>query len=643
MMWRTAVLTVLLLAAPVLGQGEPPPVAVSARIVPDHAPPGAKVTLQVTATVAEGYHIYGVPPVPEGVYGTRAAVVRPRGWKEQGGTRGPEPKWHDDPSLGTQVPWHSGTATFEQDVLVPADAAPGPVTLVAGLDHMACTDTYCLDPATLEVEVAFTVDAGKAAPPPEEPAAPAPPSPPAAASGGAASGSLVALLIAAFLGGLGSVLLPCVYPLIPLTLAFFSKSRGTRAATVGRALLFCAGIVATFTLLGVLLGPALQALAASLWLNVFLLFLMLALALSLLGWFDIRLPAAWTERMQSAGSGATLAAPVFMGLAFSLASFTCTVGVIGPILAAASSEWVRSAAGMFAYSAGFSLPFFVLALFPALLASLPKGGGWLNTTKVMLGFFELCFAGYYLWRVDVDLGWGIGSWPVVLSLWIVTVFLAGLYLLGKLVLPHDRPSERTPVPRLAGAVLCFALAVYLFGGLLNQVRLPGWVEGLLPPRETEEVAAAGTALPRPDFADDTFHPGYGGLWWSTDYDRALEIGRRTGRRVFLNFTGIYCSNCRTMEKGIFPLPAVREALSTMVLVELWTDLPSDEAGRKFNTHTTLEQSRRYRDLRSAPRPEGFATTANPWYVIVTPDGRRLAETGYDSDAESFLRFLRTGS
>jgi thiol:disulfide interchange protein DsbD len=632
-LWTPAVLTIALLAS-LPAFAEDPPVRVTATVEPETAAPGARVAVHVTAVIEKGYHIYGVAPVPDGVYATRVVLLGPDGYTEEGDTVGPAPLEKLDDSLGEVVPQYEGTVVFTLSVRVPDDAPPGVAALRTGLDHMACTESFCLDPLTTEVAVALRI-AGEPAP---RVAAPPPPPEPDGAPGGFAG-----LLVAAFIGGLLSILLPCVYPLIPLTLAFFAKNEKGRAAAVRRALLFCLGIVATFTALGVVLGPALQALAASLWLNLFLFLLMTVLAFSLLGWFDIRLPSALTDRAQAAGTGASLAAPVFMGLAFSLASFTCTVGVIGPILAASASEWARSTAGMFAYSTGFALPFFVLALFPSLLASLPRGGGWLNTVKVLLGFFELAFAGYYLWRMDVELGWGIGSWSIVLSLWTVTVFFAGLYLLGKIPLPHDRPLERIPVPRVAGALLLFAFGLTLFGGLLGLVRLPAWVEGLLPPREAGAAPAdAAAASPRPAWADDTFHPGYGGVWWTTDYERALTIGRRAGQRVLLNFTGIYCSNCRTMEKGVFPRPSVREELAGMVLVELWTDIPNDEAGRKFGVHTTAERSRQYRDLRSAPPPEGFGTTANPWYVIIAPDGRRLAETGYEADAEEFTRFLRTG-
>jgi thiol:disulfide interchange protein DsbD len=643
--WGIAALVVALPAGMVLGQGmETPAVTAGAAVRPASAAPGDVVTVLVTAVIAEGFHIYGLPPVPEMTWPTQLVVLGPAGFVAASETRAPRPTPHPDETQGgIMVDWFTGTVTFAIDVRVPATAEPGTVELTVGLDHMACTEEYCLDATVLETKIPLQITPGKT------PAGAAPPAG-AAKSGEAGAGapgpqSLGALVYFAFFGGLASILLPCIYPLIPLTVAFFSKQAGGRAATVRRAVLFCGGIVLTFTVLGALLGTVfnLQDIATSLGLNLFLFLLMVLLALSLFGWFDIRLPSSWTEKMQAAGSGASLAAPIFMGLAFSLASFTCTVAAIGPILAAASTgEMLRPAIGMLAYSTGFALPFFILALFPAWVANLPRGGSWMNTIKVMLGFFEICFAGYYLWRMDLSLNWGVGSWEIVLTLWVVTVFLGGLYLLGKIRLPHDSPKDTITVPSLGLAIVYFAFALYLFGGLMGQVRLASWIQGLLPPRAAVDLMASA---PRPEVMGSTdakFHLGFGNVPWTTDYEHGLAVGEAEGKRILLNFTGIYCTNCRDMETGLLPLPEVVEELRNLVLVELWTDIPNDAVGEKFRTHTTREQSRRYQELRSAEPPEGYGTEANPQYVLLSPRGQVLAEMGYTRDAKAFISFLRTG-
>ena len=641
--WGVAALLLPVLAGVTLAQGigEEEPVTITATVSPVKAAPGEVVTVSVTAVIAPEYHIYGLPPTPEMTWPTQLVVLGPAGFVAEGTTGAPPATAHqDDTQGGEMVEWYQGTVTFILDVRVPATAAAGTTSLKIGLDHMACTEEYCLDSAVLETTAEIEILGGAEDGAPE-----------AGKDIGKASGddptkeSLLGLIYFAFVGGLLSILLPCIYPLIPLTVAFFSKQEGGRAQIIQRAVLFCGGIILTFTVLGALLGTVfnLQDIATSFALNLFLFVLMVVLALSLFGWFDIRLPSSWTEKMQAAGSGASLAAPIFMGLAFSLASFTCTVAAIGPILAAASTgEMFRPAIGMLAYSTGFALPFFVLALFPAWVGNLPRGGSWMNTIKVLLGFFEICFAGYYLWRMDLSLDWGIGSWEIVLTLWVVSIFLGGLYLLGKIRLPHDAPAETITVPSLGLAILYFSFALYLFGGLMGRVQLASWIQGLLPPRAAMVLMAGAPAADTHGNGDEKFHVGFGNVPWTTDYDYGLALGKRDRMRILLNFTGIYCTNCREMETGLLPLPEVVEELGDLVLVELWTDIPNDAVGEKFRTHTTRELSRRYQKLRSAMPPKGYGTAANPHYVLLTPDGEPLASMGYTQDAGAFVDFLKTG-
>ena len=453
------------------------PVSFEVGFDPEAAGPGDVVTVLVRVTVEPPWHIYGLTKTHKFMSPSVVTLTLPDGYSLVGKVVEPKPEMHLDDTVDppVEVPWHSGDGiVFRQKVRLPKTVTPGEVAIGVNLAYMACDPQICLDPTSQDAVgkltlVAESVGTGAEPIPAPEPER-KPESTPAPRSGGSQSIAILAV----FLGGLASILLPCVYPLIPLTIAFFTKHEGSRASAVGRAVLFCVGIIITFTGLGVALGPAIQALANSLLLNLFLFLLMVVLALSLLGMFDIQLPSSWTGKMQAAGSGASWMAPVAMGVAFSLASFSCTVGVIGPVLAGATDTGL-AASRMFAYSVGFALPFFLLALFPMLISAMPQGGGWMNTIKVMLGFFEICFAGYYLWKLDLNLGWGIGSWSVILSLWVATTFLAGMYMLGKLVLPHDSPVERLPVPRLMIAIVFFTVALFMFGGLMGTLDLPAWM------------------------------------------------------------------------------------------------------------------------------------------------------------------------
>jgi len=625
------------------------PVSFEVGFDPAAAGPGDVVTVLVRVTVEPPWHIYGLTKTHKFMSPTVVTLKMPPGYSLVGKVVEPKPEMHLDESVDppVEVPWHSGDEIiFRQRVMLPKAVTPGEAAIGVNLAYMACDAQMCLDGTSQDTVGTLTVVAESVGTGAEPIPMPEPPPPldaetepePGPEDSSSSGGSQSIAILAVFLGGLASILLPCVYPLIPLTIAFFTKHEGSRASAIGRAVLFCVGIIITFTGLGVALGPAIQALANSLLLNLFLFLLMVVLALSLLGMFDIQLPSSWTGKMQAAGSGASWLAPVAMGVAFSLASFSCTVGVIGPVLAGASDTGL-AASRMFAYSVGFALPFFLLALFPMLVSAMPRGGGWMNTIKVLLGFFEICFAGYYLWKLDLNLGWGIGSWGVILSLWIATTFLAGVYMLGKLVLPHDSPVERLPVPRAVIAILYFTFSLYMFAGLMGTLDLPAWMKGLLPPAPQRVALGGAAAVPQrdlPAWADSKFHRAYGGNWWTTDYEHARTLGRRNDRRILLNFTGVFCTNCRTMEGGLFLDPEVMAEFDEMVLADLFTDIPTEELGQEF--HTPLAVSKANQDLRAGT----YGTTANPYYVILSPDGKVIADSGYETDRETFVEFLRSG-
>jgi len=618
------------------------PVSFTVGFDPGQAGPGDVVTVLIKVTVDPPWHIYGLAKTHEYMPPTVITLKLPEGFTLVGKVVEPKPSMHLDASAdpAVDVPWHEGSdiiIVFRQRIRLPESLTPGEASIGVRVAYTPCDDTQCLD-GTFQEKVGKLVLVAESVGTGAEPI-PAPAPEPEPDSGPKPRGEKAATILVVFLGGLASILLPCVYPLIPLTIAFFTKHEGSRASAVGRAILFCLGIVITFTGLGVVLGPAIQALANSMWLNLFLFLLMVVLALSLLGMFDIQLPSSWTGKMQAAGSGASFLAPVAMGVAFSLASFSCTVGVIGPFLVGAS-EVSHAATRMFAYSVGFALPFFLLALFPVLISAMPKSGGWMNSIKVMLGFFEICFAGYYLWKLDLSLGTGIGSWGVILSLWIAATFVAGAYMLGKIVLPHDSPVQRITVPRAVIAIVCFAAALFMLAGLMGSVDLPPWMKGLLPPAPARTANMGGAAAPqqraRPAWADDEFHALHGGNWWTTDYERARALGREHGQRVLLNFTGVFCSNCRTMEGGLFLDPEVMAEFDGMVLADLYTDIPNEAEGAKF--HTPVAVSEANQKLRA----EVYGTTANPHYVILSPDGDVIAISGFESSRKTFLEFLRSG-
>jgi thiol:disulfide interchange protein DsbD len=273
---------------------------------------------------------------------------------------------------------------------------------------------------------------------------------------------------------------------------------------------------------------------------------------------------------------------------------------------------------MLAYSAGLSAPFLVLALFPQYLASLPRSGGWLNTTKVVMGFVELAAAFKFLSAADLVLNEG-HIWftrPLVLAAWVVLHACAGLYLLGKIRLPHDAPLEAVGVGRLWLGMLFLTLALFLSTGLLGG-RLPGIIDALLPPAELSGQGPGVVAAGKPAAAAPA------GLEWLDDYDAALAQARTENRPIFIDVTGYTCTNCRWMEANIFPLPEVRRLLEQFVLVQLHTDGKDKDRNQKFQV-------------------ERFGTVELPLYAIMSPDDQEIGRASFNRDPDQFVAFLRKG-
>jgi len=406
--------------------------------------------------------------------------------------------------------------------------------------------------------------------------------------------------------------------MIPITVSFFTKNQqGSTWATVKQALIYCFGIIFTFAGLGLALtlvaGPAgVNKVAASPWMNLFLTALFVIFALNLFGMFEIRVPSKLLSSLDTRSQSGTLAATLLMGLTFTLTSFTCTAAFVGTVLVAATQgEWFWSAIGMVAFATAFAAPFFLLALFPKWLSSLPSSGGWLNSVKVVMGFLELAAAFKFLSNVDLVWGWHSVSRSVVLAAWVAIALIAAIYLLGKIQLPYDTPLERLSVARMLLSVFFLGLAFYLLAGLFG-ARL-GELDAFLPPVQAENRVASSTGEP--------------GSKWLASFDAALEQARATNRPVFVNFTGVTCTNCRWMEANVFTDANVKRELDRFVLAELYTDreTPEDELNSK------LQETR-------------FKTVALPLYVIVAPDGTQLGLfAGLTRDKSEFIRFLQSGA
>lgn len=640
-------LAVLALALPFTAfaqKGFKHPVHPSAAISNPAPSPGDTVRLVVTVDLDEGYHIYGMYLSGSGPTPTQIEDVEVPAWLEPlGKWEEPKPTVKFDKGFEVNIELHeSFPVEFTREYRVkpgaPAGAAVAKIRFIA----QACLKESCLPPKKFPLEVAFTVGGGGTVPPvpvaptpavaetPAPAATPAPVPPPGATKVVAPPAeppqSFGAFIGIAFAAGLVSLLTPCVFPMIPITISFFTKrASNTRRGAIRLAFTYGFTIIAAFGLFGFVVSVALRALgqgaaatgivnqiAANPWLNLALTGVFVAFAFSLFGMFDIGLPSGIADRLQKMkGNRTDTIGAMFMALIFVVVSFTCTAPIVGTLMiAAVAGEWLRPLFGFLAYATGFALPFFALALVPSALTSLPKSGGWLHSVKVVMGLLELAAAMKFISNSDLVWRWGVFNREFVLASWVMIAAATTLYLLGKIRLPHDDESPSISPIRLSWALFFGTVSLVLAGGLAGG-RLPKFVEAYLPPDLDHGASVVASAEGRE-------------LKFLPEFDLGVAEATRTGKPLFVDFTGYTCTNCRYMEKNVFTDRTVHDLLAErFVLVQLWTD--------------DAKVGERHQELQA----ERFGTIALPTYVLLTPDGKQtLGMTGYTPDARQFEAFLR---
>jgi thiol:disulfide interchange protein len=417
--------------------------------------------------------------------------------------------------------------------------------------------------------------------------------------------------------GLLSLLTPCVFPMVPVTIAYFSAPEDRHSSNVRRALLFGLGIIGTFTVLGLalaaLFGAAgLNRFAADPWVNLTLAALFLLFAANLFDWLELRLPwraiNAIDRSVREKPKGSSLGA-LLMGATFTLTSVTCTAPFVGTLLVLASQgSWMMPVVGMIVYSTAFALPFVALAFAPRIVARLPRSGEWIRSLRVLIGILEVGAAVKFISNADLVLGWGVFTRPVVLFAWMLLAIVGAAYL-GRGLRAKLARRELRPVaviPLIVALVLAGWLASGLRGRPLRQI------EAFLPP--STPIASSATGR------------GTVPTWVLNDYDGALRTARTSGKLVFVDFTGYTCTNCRWMEANIFSRPDVGAELGEFVLARLYTDGEGEmyEKQQAFQEHT-------------------FGTVALPLYAVVDSEGKvRATFTGLTRDPAEFIAFLHRG-
>lgn len=648
------------------------------RSVEDKSP--TEKVLVFTATVKDPWHLYGTELPKGGPTPTHLLVDKIEGAELVGGltsTQKPIEKY--DPNFEMTLRFFSGKVTFRQKIRI---TDPKKFAFVGAIRYMACNDEQCLPPANWEFtvqpkELGKLGDAAATKLTEETPAtteatatslgepsadsvasvdtlsvAPqdtaalassdlwAPVIPELKAYGdkalNQAEGSLWILLVGGFLGGLVALVTPCVWPMIPMTVSFFLKRSSDRKKGIRDALLYGIGIIVIYVSLGLIVSAvfgsdALNNLATNAIFNVAFFILLVIFAISFFGAFELVLPASWTAKMDAkADSASGFISIFFMAFTLALVSFSCTGPIIGTLLvqaATSSSGMLAPAVGMLGFALALALPFTLFAIFPNLLQSMPKSGGWMNSVKVVLAFIELALALKFLSIADLAYGWRILDREVFLSLWIVIAILLGLYLLGKIRFPHDAPQEKTPIPALFLAIISFSFAVYMMPGLVGAPLRA--ISAFAPPLRTQDL----------NLYNGEVHAKF------DDYDAGMAYARQVGKPVMIDFSGYGCVNCRKMEASVWIDPNVKHMLEEdYVLITLMVDEKAPlkepieimENGEKVKLRTVGDKWSYFQRMK-------FGANAQPFYVLLDHQGKPLAPSyAFNEDVSAYLNFLKSG-
>ena len=470
-----------------------------------------------------------------------------------------------------------------------------------------------------------------------------------------ANESLWGYVIVAFLLGLTSIITPCVFPMLPMTVTFFLKDNQTRQQGVRKALFFGASIVIIYTIVGTAFAVAfgaegLNALATHWFPNLLIFALFIAFALSFLGLFEINAPYQLVNKSDRAAEKGGLVGIFFMSTTLVLVSFSCTLPLVGNVLVmAAGGQIIKPIAGMFAYSFAYAIPFTLFAMFPDWLKSLPKSGGWLNSVKVTLGLAELALALKFFSIADQTYHWGLLDRDVNIGIWVVIFTFLGFYFLGKIRLKSDSVIERLNVGRLILAIATFSFVVYLIPGLWGAPLKA--LAGYLPPQSTHDFdlvalsQGGGGQVCDDDRKYSEFLHLPHGLKGYFDYDQALACARQQHKPLFIDFTGHGCTNCREMEAVVWSDPKVLDQLrNDYVVVALYVDDRTELPEQEWYTSTYDNKVKKTLGKQNADlQITNLNNNAQPFYVLVGEDEKVLATPfGYRKDADLFAKFLEDG-
>tara|TARA_R110002050_G_scaffold149463_1_gene276000 strand:- start:27704 stop:30175 length:2472 start_codon:yes stop_codon:yes gene_type:complete len=608
--------------------------------------------LQATATIEEHWHLYSMElPRDDGPIATEYNILSPAGLAPiEKPTEKGDLIVEFDPNFDMDLNYYASTVTLSQKVKVEQKD----LTITAEVYFMACDAHTCIPPEA--VEFTFVIGNGGEAMDTEEAIAE---EPTATTEKPAEGRSMLSVMILSFLGGLAALLTPCVFPMIPMTVSFFTKQSKTKAEGISNAIIYGLSIIGIYVVLGfgvssIFGADALNAMSTNVYFNIAFFVLLVVFAISFLGAFEITLPSSWVNKADANADKGGLIGIFFMAFVLVLVSFSCTGPIIGTLLvdAAVTGGYMGPILGMLSFSTALALPFALFAMFPGWMNSLPKSGGWLNTVKVVLGFLELALAFKFLSNADLVLQAGWLPREVFIAIWITVFGTLAIYLFGWIKLPHDSPLDGISVGRLLLAILVSWFTIYLVPGMWGApLRI---ISGFPPPAFYSEspngvgykssavvVSGSNSEIPKgaePDHCPyniNCFH----------DYETGMAYAKEANLPVLLDFTGWACVNCRKMEEQVWSDPHVLEMLKNdYVLISLYVDEKTVlSESEQYMSPTTGKKIKTVGNKWSDMQIREYGTNAQPYYIVIDHNEKQLHESAaYDPDIAKYVEWLERG-
>jgi len=606
--------------------------------------------LQAIAAIEEHWHLYSAYlPRADGPQATEFNILDSTGIEAVGNVTEKGKLIEEfDPNFDMELSYYANTVTLSQKVKVEEKDK----SIKGEVYFMACNESTCIPPEAIELEfVIGNGGSGEAALAEESHGT---------EDGESEDRSMLSVMILSFLGGLAALLTPCVFPMIPMTVSFFTKQSKTKAEGIRNAIIYGLSIIGIYVILGfgvssIFGADALNAMSTNVYFNIFFFVLLVVFAISFLGAFEITLPSSWVNKADAKADQGGLIGIFFMAFVLALVSFSCTGPIIGTLLvdAAVTGGYMGPILGMLSFSTALALPFALFAMFPGWMNSLPKSGGWLNTVKVVLGFLELALAFKFLSNADLVLQAGWLPREVFIAIWITVFGTLAIYLFGWIKLPHDSPLDGISVGRLLMAIFMTWFTIYLIPGMWGApLKI---ISGFPPPAFYSEspngvgyksaaVIVSGngsTEIPKgaePDHCPyniNCFH----------DYDLGLAYAKEVGKPVLLDFTGWACVNCRKMEEQVWSDPHVLEMLrDDYVLISLYVDEKTKlSKDQQYVSPTTGKKIKTVGNKWSDMQIREYQTNAQPYYIVLDHNEKQLHEhAAYDPDIAKYQEWLERG-